>query len=163
MNPQRGFKGITLVISIAVFLFSFLSGCSTPPEPLTAKESRMSEELLRSQVLKYKAEVEKELSEMDDFFSQYGSPLDTPFTPEIVASISTALATLVEDREMGGTMINYSSGIDRYYLFYEKLEEKGGDMNGLEIDFITPIQKKNYSPPIEPQFPSPDFKTVAGV
>lgn len=43
--------------------------CSTPPESLNAKESRMNEELLRSQVLRYKAEAEgktEEIAELPD-------------------------------------------------------------------------------------------------
>ena len=133
-----------------LLLVSLLAGCSAPHSQtgLSAKESRMSKELLRSQVLRYKAEAEKDLTQMAKFFDQY-TPLESPFTPEMAAAISTALAALAENEDMRGTMFDYSLSLDRYFLFYDKLKEKGGDMRDLEIDFRTPIEQKYYSPPIE--------------
>ncbi|RKY10525.1 MAG: hypothetical protein DRP56_00725 [Planctomycetota bacterium] len=124
----------------------------------------MDEEFIRGQVLRYKAEAEKELSEMSEFYFQSCAPIDSPYTPEMSASIATALAALAEDKKIRGIMFDYSMSLDRYFLFYEKLKEKGGDMRGLEIDFQTPLQEKYYSPPIDdPQVPAPEPKTVAGI
>ena len=55
------------VILGGLVLISFLSGCSTSQTQsgLSAKESRMSEEFIRGQVLRYKAEVEKQNEEID--------------------------------------------------------------------------------------------------
>jgi len=153
-------SNISLISLINLFLISLLCSCSTPQyqSDLSAKESRMSEELLRSQVLRYKAEAEKDLSVMAKFYAQY-SPADAPFTPEISASISTALAVLAENKGMRETMIDYSLSLDRYFLFYDKLKEIGGDVRGLEIDFDTPVQEKYYSPPIkDPDAPASETK-----
>ena len=161
MSNKLQFSTSGLTVS-GFLLLCLLSGCSTPRYQggLTAKESRMSEELLRSQVLRYKAEAEKDMSEMAKFFDQY-APLDSPFTPEMSVAISTALAALAKNEDMRGTMFDYTLSLDRYFLFYEKLKEKGGDMTGLEIDFHTPIQDKYYSPPIEnPDVPASETKTV---
>ena len=162
MNNKTPFQITRLIVSGLLFL-CFLSGCSTPHHQtgLTAKESRMSKELLRSQALRYKAEVEKDLAEMAKFFFQYGPAPDAPFTPEVSAAISTALAAMAEDRETRGSMLDFSTNLERYYLFYDKLKERGGDMCDLEIDFQTPIEQKHYSPPIE-DLQAPEPKTVAG-
>ena len=36
-----------------------------------------------------------------------------------------------------------------YQIFYEKLKEEGGDIEGLDVDFMKPPQDKIYSPPLE--------------
>lgn len=58
-------------------------------------------------------------------------------------------------------MFDYSLSLERYFLFYDKLKEKGGDMRDLEIDFETPIQKKYYSPPIEEPTKAIDSSVMA--
>jgi hypothetical protein len=153
------------IIVIGLSLSFFVLGC-TPPQNnsgLSDKESRMSEELLRSQVLRYKAEAERDLSVMAKLFSQY-APVDSPYTPEISASISTAFAAMAEDRDTRNMIVDFGTNLDRYYLFYEKLKEKGGDMRGLKIDFETPIKEIYYSPPInEPQNPTSGTNIEASV
>ena len=134
----------------SLLILIILSGCSSQHDHsgLSAKESRMSKEFLRCQVLYYKAQAEKDLAEMAEILYQYALP-DAPYTPEVTAAISTALARLAEDDISRGIMTDYTSNLERYYLFYDKLKEKGGDMCDLEIDFQTPIEQKYYFPPIE--------------
>lgn len=149
---------------LSFFLFLYVwSGCSSTQtnSGLSAKESRMSEEFLRCQVLFYKAQAEAELAEMAKILYQY-APFDAPYTPEVQATIETALARLAEDGVSRAIMVDYTSNLERYYLFYDKLKERGGNMEGLEIDFQTPFQEKIYSPPLEgPDAPNHDIKKRA--
>ena len=94
------------VLFISVTLI--LSSCSVPQDNLSAKESRMSEELLRSQVLRYKAKAEKDIALMAEFCAEY-APLDSPYTPEMRAAMSTALAALAEDENTRGYVFDFTT------------------------------------------------------
>jgi hypothetical protein len=145
------------------------SGCTAtkPDSSLAAKAARMSPELLRSQVLRYKALVEEaENSEqrkaMAEIFNTFAPP-DEPFSPKSAASISKALA---EIPGIHAWSARYQEDLDTYHFFYRKLKEKGGDMTGLELEIESDYEydyKKYISPPIkeppaphsEPQTPEP--------
>ena len=141
-------RNITIVGLIGAWLVvSLLSGCITSQNNtgLSDKESRMSEELIRSQVLRYKAEAQIEMATMNQIFNQL-APADAPFTPEVSASIAAAFAQMAPENYPGGIQ-DYGDSLFRYYLFYEELRKRGADMNGLEIDFDSPLQDQDYSPP----------------
>ena len=137
-------------IVLVLFLTSFLSGCSIPQDnsSLSDKESRMSEELIRSQVLRYKADVEKQQAEIarlsqkcPEYNESFGIP-NQPVTSDMIMTIETNCP------ELWRAMTKWSDDWMNYNLFYNKLKDKGADMNGLEIeDFNT--TPDIYSPPIE--------------
>jgi hypothetical protein len=149
----------TSIISLtSLILISFLSSCSMSKEPLGVKESRMSEELLRSQVLRYKAEVEEqniEINKLSDEcpVSYRNYPENIPFTPQLIERLMKECPELYE------AMDQYAQSWSNYYLFYEKLKERGGDITELEIEDELFAPPKIFSPPIED--PAHDDKTIA--
>ena len=147
-----------------ILLLSFLSGCNTHENQSYRgfDESRMSVVWLRSQVLRYKAEVEKEDARIDKLLSEECPDYDfnAPFTSKTLERLER------ECPKFYGAMIrSMDSHVDHYlsyYSFYEKLKEKGGDMSGLEIDEDSLIHPKLLLPPIEePQVPTPETKIKA--
>lgn len=164
-------KHAKMTMNCVVSMCFLLCGCITSNSQtgLSAKESRMSEELLRSQVLRYKAEVEREMATIQpmmaaipqSFFDTL-APADSPFTPEISASIATAFAELAEN----DPLLFYTPESDsllRYHLFYEQLKDRGEDMTGLELD---PCIENNpwyhfplyYYEPVSPPIKEQDFR-----
>jgi hypothetical protein len=116
----------------------------------------MRPELLRSQVLRYKALIEKDEPAVTEFFNSIIPP-GTPFTPGTAATINKAL---IEDPVMNETINRYTENLVNYHLFYDKLKDKGGDMTGLELDIrLWEDYEKYFSPPIKepssPHSPSP--------
>ena len=130
----------------------FLASCATPENQGYSEEkaSQMSVEMLRNQVLKYKAEVETENARTYKLFTEecpdiYNLIMDnTPYT----SSMSKIFEELCP--KTAKAMMRLGESLVNYYSFYEKLEEKGGDMTDLEIDrkpfnhlelLFPPIQK----------------------
>lgn len=146
------------ILIAAVITCSCLVGCATTysGSSLESKAARMSPELLRSQVLRYKAEVEKETETVDEFYAKW-APVDSPFTSDTAKAISDAL---LDNPQMRETMKSASESYHNYLFFYEKLKEKGGDLNGLELD-IKHDYEKYFSPPIkETPAPNSEFQTT---
>ena len=151
-------KNITIV-SIAIAMACLFSGCTptNSSSSLKSKAARMSPDLLRSQVLRYKALVEKDAEEFHKEVFKDFAPIDPPYTPEVTASINTAMAEYVETHRKQHP---FSENFCNYYFFYEKLKEKGGDMTGLELE-IDYDYEKYISPPIkEPPSPHSEPKTT---
>jgi len=119
----------------------------------------MSPELLRSQVLRYKALVEQDDPAITDFFNEIIPPGDA-FTPKTAAKINEAL---IDNPEMRETIDRHTENLNMYEFFYDKLKERGGDMTGLELDIFKRDPEKLFSPPIKdpanphsgPQTPEP--------
>ncbi|RKY10527.1 MAG: hypothetical protein DRP56_00735 [Planctomycetota bacterium] len=141
-KTQSQISGIILLNSLV--LISFLSGCKKAPESLDTKASRMSEDPLRSQVLRYPAEVEaeiKERSKVSQGLPHHDSPIDTPFLPEADKA--------VRERLLKSLMSTAGSGSHRSKPWYEN--EPYVDPNSLS-------EPKDYHykplfPPLEcPQF-----------
>jgi hypothetical protein len=151
-----------------------LIGCATTDSgsSLESKAARMSPELLRSQVLRYKALMEESYEEekmaaLAQIFNTL-APKDAPYTPKTAKSISKALE---ENPELNEWNAGFQENLQNYQFFYKKLQDRGGDMTGLELDIpldrdhieqlLPPEQDYNKpgSPPIKetpnPHSPSP--------
>jgi hypothetical protein len=151
----------SIVSGMMILLLGLLPGCAAWQKGtgLSGKESRMSDDLLRSQVLRYKAQAEIEMATMNQLLSQL-APADAPFTPEAAASVQTAFAQMVPTNHPEGFQ-EYGDSIYQYYLLYEELSKRGADMSGLELEFENPLPTpyecppdKYYSPP-PADIPSP--------
>ncbi|MHC5160998.1 MAG: hypothetical protein ACYSOC_05125, partial [Planctomycetota bacterium] len=128
----------------AAITYSCLVGCTATnsTSSLDSKAARMSPDLLRSQVLRYKALLEKDEPAVTEFFNSIVPP-GTAFTPDTAAKINKAL---IEDPVMNETINRHTENLVSYHLFYDKLKDKGGDMTGLELDIHSDFEK-HLSPP----------------
>ena len=137
-----------------VAMTCFFSGCtvSNSGSHLESKAARMSTELIRSQVLRYKAlledaETSEQMEKINEIFNAL-VPRNEPFTAESTSSISKAL------EEIPGINIwsaRYQENLDNYHFFYKKLKERGGDMTGLDLETEGDVidYEKYFSPPIK--------------
>ena len=162
-------KNITFV-SFVMATVGLFSGCpaTNTESSLESKAARMSPDLLRSQVLRYKALLEEaenseERKAMTKIFNTF-APRDTPFSAEASVSISKAID---EIPGIHAWSARYQEDMDNYHFFYRKFKEKGGDMTGLELE-IDQDYKQDYekyiSPPIkEPPAPYSEPQTTEPV
>ena len=140
-----GLIGAWLIVSL------LLSGCSTSQNStgLSDKESRMSEELLRSQVLRCKADAEEANKQVINLIKRCPAYNETYGNPNEPSSSYQFEKIMVECPELHQAMVQFADTSINHHLFYEKLKQKGADMKGLDIEEeIYDPHKKMLSPPI---------------
>ena len=125
----------TALVCLLILFTWILVGCDSEVRVdkeysfLECKADQMSVESLRAELLNLIDDLEKDNEAMAHAFSEI-SPANSPFTVKTAVKMKKMLSQY-PNCESGISL--YFDNLMKYFIFYKKLEEKGGDTSGLEL------------------------------